>query len=100
MSAPRRQTTFPLLSWLGQLWHGRSPRRRTRPSRNRVPLVFELLEDRLTPTTLTDQGGTLAILLDNPGDSFTIKATGSNQYVVSSTNSAGTNDLFSAGLTG
>jgi hypothetical protein len=95
MPAPHPHRKSRVLAWLGRLWHNRRPLRS-----RRTPLLVELLEDRLTPTTLTDHSGTLNVILDNAGDSLSIAATGNNQYFLSSANSTSPSDLFAAGLTG
>ncbi len=96
MLVPRRQPKLRVWSWFTQLWHGG----KRRPARRRTPIVLELLEDRLNPTTLTDASGVLTVTLDNPGDTFTINATGTNQYHLTSTNGSAASDLLAAGLTG
>jgi hypothetical protein len=98
MHARIRTPKSRFLSWFASLWGGRAER--PERLRRRTPLAVELLEQRLTPTSLTDHLGTLTIILDEPGDALAIAASGTNQITVSSSNASSGSDVFPAGLTG
>src|SRR5437868_1453634 len=88
--------TFALLSRLRSLFEGGEKPRTKERLRHRARPRLESLEDRLAPATLTDQFGTLTIILDTPNENLSITAIGTNQYGLTSS----TDSLFSAGLAG
>jgi hypothetical protein len=99
MPASNRLSMARLVSRFFALLQKRTERR-SRRNRPLTSLFLEHLEDRLTPSSVSDYFGTLTITLDEPGDSLIIAASGAKQMTLTSTNALAVSDIANAGLSG